>query len=164
MILTAMVLLGIFIAICGALITCYFNKKSKEMYDDYWHQSNLISNLMAGAIIIEVLLGILALILGSIAIKSLTYNSKIELYNNELATIHHDVFQVVADIDTSVITEDDFNINDIYTDYPELTSNTIVLTEMYQYYDDISRLKELKEKQIDAQLAKWLLYFGGSLK
>ena len=48
----------------------------------------------------------------------------------------------------------------IVTLYPELKSNTLVQEQIETYVANNNKLKELREKQIDAEVIRWWGYFG----
>lgn len=45
--------------------------------------------------------------------------------------------------------------------YPELKSDELVKKQIAVYQENNKKIINLKEKQIDANVAKWWLYFGG---
>lgn len=45
--------------------------------------------------------------------------------------------------------------------YPELKSDTLVQAQIETYVENNNKIKQLKEKKIDAAVRKWWLYFGG---
>ena len=45
--------------------------------------------------------------------------------------------------------------------YPELKSDTLVQAQIETYVENNNKIKQLKEKKIDASVRKWWLYFGG---
>ena len=44
--------------------------------------------------------------------------------------------------------------------YPDLKSNEMVNTQIQIYQENNNKIKELKEKKLDYEVAKWWLYFG----
>ena len=44
--------------------------------------------------------------------------------------------------------------------YPELKSDELVKKQIAVYQENNKKIINLKEKQIDANVAKWWLYFG----
>lgn len=49
----------------------------------------------------------------------------------------------------------------VVTLYPELKSDTLVQAQIETYVENNNKIKQLKEKKIDASVRKWWLYFGG---
>ena len=54
----------------------------------------------------------------------------------------------------------DADLTTLLIKYPELNSNELVKTEVNLYVENNTKIKELKEKQIDLTIKKWWLYFG----
>ena len=58
----------------------------------------------------------------------------------------------------------DFKAGDgmaLITTYPELRSNELVKEQMNTYQSNTRKIAKLKEKEIDYNVTKWWVYFGG---
>mgnify|MGYP004477542341 CR=1 FL=1 len=58
----------------------------------------------------------------------------------------------------------DFKAGDgmaLITTYPELRSNELVKEQMNTYQSNNRKIAKLKEKEIDYNVTKWWVYFGG---
>lgn len=49
----------------------------------------------------------------------------------------------------------------LITTYPELRSNELVKEQMNTYQSNNRKIAKLKEKEIDCNVTKWWIYFGG---
>ena len=49
----------------------------------------------------------------------------------------------------------------LITTYPELRSNELVKEQMDTYQSNYRKIAKLKEKEIDYNVTKWWIYFGG---
>lgn len=49
----------------------------------------------------------------------------------------------------------------LITTYPELRSNELVKEQMNTYQSNNRKIAKLKEKEIDCNVTKWWVYFGG---
>ena len=49
----------------------------------------------------------------------------------------------------------------LITTYPELRSNELVKEQMNTYQSNNRKIAKLKEKEIDCNVTKWRVYFGG---
>lgn len=49
----------------------------------------------------------------------------------------------------------------LITTYPELRSNELVKEQMNTYQSNNRKIAKLKEKEIDYNITKWWVYFGG---
>lgn len=49
----------------------------------------------------------------------------------------------------------------LITTYPELRSNELVKEQMSTYQSNNRKIAKLKEKEIDCNVTKWWIYFGG---
>lgn len=49
----------------------------------------------------------------------------------------------------------------LITTYPELRSNELVKEQMNTYQSNNRKIAKLKEKEIDCDVTKWWVYFGG---
>lgn len=92
-------------------------------------------------------------------------NDKIEMYKSENAIIETKVKETVRaymNFEEKTYAElvKDADLTTLLIKYPELNSNELVKTEVDLYVENNTKIKELKEKQIDLTIKKWWLYFG----
>ena len=87
------------------------------------------------------------------------------MYQSENAIIEKKVKETVRaymNFEEKTYTElvKDADLTTLLIKYPELNSNELVKTEVNLYVENNTKIKELKEKQIDLTIVKWWLYFG----
>lgn len=98
-------------------------------------------------------------------VKGRTYDKKIEMYQEENKKIENQIDLVVQ----KYMTHEDETFKKAKSEssmtlvslYPELKSDSLVKEQIKIYNKNNSKIKELKESQIDVTTAKWWLYFGG---
>lgn len=105
------------------------------------------------------------LMLISSIINGKVINDKIEMYQDENASIETKVKETVRaymEFEEKTYTElvKDADLTTLLVKYPELNSNELVKTEILLYIANNSKIKELKEQQISLSIEKWWLYFG----
>lgn len=91
---------------------------------------------------------------------------KIAMYEQENTSIEKDIDAIVSNymeyenktFDMSQI--ESFTV--LVQMYPELKSNELVQSQMQVYNDNNKKIKSLKNKLIESNKAKWLIYFGGN--
>lgn len=95
-------------------------------------------------------------------IDGYTIVDKIKMYQEENKNIESQITTIVNNYqgyEKEIIS----NIADMETvliKIPDLKSSELVNTQMEIYVANNNKIKELKEKQIDMKIYKWLLYFG----
>lgn len=102
---------------------------------------------------------------GADVVKGRTYDKKIEMYQEENKKIENQIDLVVQ----KYMTHEDETFKKAKSEssmtlvslYPELKSDSLVKEQIKIYNKNNSKIKELKESQIDINTAKWWLYFGG---
>lgn len=102
---------------------------------------------------------------GADVVKGRTYDKKIEMYQEENKKIENEIDLVVQ----KYMTHEDETFEKSKSEssttlvslYPELKSDSLVKEQIEIYNKNNSKIKELKESQIDVTTAKWWLYFGG---
>lgn len=97
-------------------------------------------------------------------------DKKIEMYEEENNNIQISVSQIVEsykNYEQNTYSESLKNIDTNNTDiivltqlYPELKSNEMVNKQIDIYQENNNKIKGLKEKKINNEIAKWWLYFG----
>lgn len=105
------------------------------------------------------------IILISLIVGGRVINDKIEMYQDENASIETKVKETVRaymEFEEKTYTElvKDADLTTLLVKYPELNSNELVKTEILLYVENNSKIKELKEQQINLTVYKWWLYFG----
>lgn len=89
---------------------------------------------------------------------------KIEMYEEENAAIETQIADIVKGYqkyEQEAFTE--FSYDDAVTMvslYPELKSDTLVQKQIEVYVENNSKIKELREQEITAEVVRWWLYFG----
>lgn len=98
-------------------------------------------------------------------IDSRFIDSKITMHQEENAIIETQIAEAVeryqqheTDVFTKVAPESSITLVAMY---PELKSDKLVESQIDTYLKNNDRLKELKEQKINANTARWWLYFGG---
>lgn len=151
-----LVILGVCVALI--FIGCAINEHS---YDG--------SEAGAAISVIGFIGGIIALVaticIGAQVLTDSKLDSKIAMYTEENAVIEQQiadcveryqeyeqgVFEKVSPTDAVAVV----------TLYPELKSDTLVQAQIETYVENNNKIKQLKERKIDASVRKWWLYFGG---
>lgn len=93
-------------------------------------------------------------------------DDRIVMYQEENTQIEKDIEIVVSEY--MDYEQDTFDMSEISSPttlvqmYPELKSDTLVQQQIDVYVSNNDKIKELKNKEIDVRLWKWLLYFGGN--
>ena len=90
---------------------------------------------------------------------------KIAMYEEQNSRIEEQIDVAVKqymeyESDTYAITAPESSIT-LVSLYPELKSDELVKKQIAVYQENNKKIINLKEKQIDANVAKWWLYFGG---
>lgn len=115
---------------------------------------------------VVVMLGLLMIASNSVdVVRGRTYDKKIEMYQEENEKIENQIDLVVQ----KYMTHEDETFKKAKSEssmtlvslYPELKSDSLVKEQIKIYNKNNSKIKELKESQIDVTTAKWWLYFGG---
>lgn len=98
-------------------------------------------------------------------VKGRTYDKKIEMYQKENKKIESQVDVVVQKYmqheDKTFLAAKSENSMTLVSLYPDLKSDSLVKEQIQIYNKNNSKIKSLKESQIDVTTAKWWLYFGG---
>lgn len=91
-------------------------------------------------------------------------DTKIQLYQEENASIENTVAQIVNDYQTyEQDTFKEFKQEDVMVAvnlYPELKSNELVVKQLEIHAENNSKIKSLKSEKADLTTSKWWLYFG----
>jgi hypothetical protein len=111
-------------------------------------------------------ISLIAVICLGISVSQLkVIDDKIEMYQEQNALIEQQIADVVegyqkyeADIFEKVAPESAVTLVSLY---PELKSDTLVQSQIELYTDNIWYINQLKEQQINGDIYRWWLYFGG---
>lgn len=103
---------------------------------------------------------IIALMLSYKIIEGRSLQAKIDMYEDENQRIENEISDIVNQykVGDDVSGENALVLVDLY---PELKSSEFVNQEINTYMENNTKIKELKEDQIDIRTYKWWLYFGG---
>lgn len=153
--LTLLLILGV---LCVILAVFRYNKAKSE----YAKELLLILGGISTVCIVALLIAICSLVYDISTIYVI--DEKITMYQEENAKIEEQIDVVVkeylkyeADTYETLKTESSIPIATLY---PELKANELVQKQIECYYSNNQIIKELKEKKIDIQKSKMLLYFG----
>lgn len=152
-------LLLIFTVIIIASILYYRHAKYKN---------NSSSDLdMLGVVLILVNfipLAVLGLLLSNLY-KNQGMDQKIKMYEAQNQQLERKIDVAVKSyMDHEKDTYKEFKAGDgmaLITTYPELRSNELVKEQMNTYQSNNRKIAKLKEKEIDCNVTKWWIYFGG---
>lgn len=96
--------------------------------------------------------------------NGITAKPKIEMYEKENQKIEEQVDVLVKQyMEYEGKTLKEFkseNSITLVSLYPELKSDTLISKQIEVYIANNNKIKELKEKEIEMKIGKWLLYFG----
>lgn len=117
-----------------------------------------------GAVVIGIADVICILIMVDYMFDGITAKSKISMYQEENIKIETQIGDFVRDyMEYESGTYKEFKNESSVTLvnlYPELKSDELVQNQMNIYLSNNDKIKELKEKELDAKIGRWLLYFG----
>lgn len=92
-------------------------------------------------------------------------NQKINMYETQNRQLERKIDVAVQSyMDHEKDTYKEFKAGDgmaLITTYPELRSNELVKEQMSTYQSNNRKIAKLKEKEIDCNVTKWWIYFGG---
>lgn len=92
-------------------------------------------------------------------------NQKIKMYETQNRQLERKIDVTVKSyMDHEKDTYKEFKAGDgmaLITTYPELRSNELVKKQMDTYQSNNRKIAKLKEKEIDCNVTKWWIYFGG---
>lgn len=135
------------------------NAKSPFDYDDNL-EFYAVPGALGGIFGVFALIG--AIICLGVIINSHQLDARIALYEETNKSIEVKIQNSVTDYmgyEKDIF--DNLDINAIVLKYPELKSNELVQEEITLYQENNKKIVELKEAKIDANVARWWLYFGG---
>lgn len=152
-------LLLIFTVIIIASILYYRHEK---------HKNNSSSNLdVLGVVLILVNfipLAVLGLLLSNLY-EDQGVDQKIKMYETQNQQLERKIDVTVKSyMNHEKDTYKEFKAGDgmaLITTYPELRSNELVKEQMNTYQSNNRKIAKLKEKEIDCNVTKWWVYFGG---
>lgn len=140
------------LAVIVAIIAC----------NEDWYFTSLWS--CCGAVLIGIVDVICIIIMTCYMFDGITSKSKISMYQEENTKIETQIGDLVKNyMDYESDTYKEFKNESSITLvnlYPELKSDELVQKQMNIYLSNNDKIKELKEKEIDTKIGKWLLYFG----
>ena len=156
--------IGLAILIFG--IICCSKKTYREkhkffnwVYNNEWfyYLLNGIGGVIAG---ITLFAGI---IVGIVYSNSMIIDDKIALYEEENANIEQSINLLVKDYkDYESSTFEDLKMDDmtvVFSIYPELKSNELVVEQIKLHVTNNAKIKELKELKLDYKVCEWWLFF-----
>lgn len=131
-------------------------------YNEEWIFTGLWS--CCGAVLIGIADVICIIIMTCYMFDGITSKSKILMYQEENTKIETQIGDLIKDYmnyesDTYKEFKNESSIT-LVNLYPELKSDELVQKQMNIYLSNNDKIKELKEKEIDTKIGKWLLYFG----
>lgn len=92
-------------------------------------------------------------------------NQKIKMYETQNRQLERKIDVTVKSyMNHEKDTYKEFKAGDgmaLITTYPELRSNELVKKQMDTYQSNNRKIAKLKEKEIDCNVTKWWIYFGG---
>lgn len=92
-------------------------------------------------------------------------NQKIKMYETQNRQLERKIDVTVKSyMNHEKDTYKEFKAGDgmsLITTYPELRSNELVKEQMNTYQSNNRKIAKLKEKEIDYNITKWWIYFGG---
>lgn len=152
-------LLLIFTVIIIASILYYRHEK---------HKNNSSSDLdVLGVVLILVNfipLAVLGLLLSNLY-EDQGVDQKIKMYETQNQQLERKIDVTVKSyMNHEKDTYKEFKAGDgmaLITTYPELRSNELVKEQMNTYQSNNRKIAKLKEKEIDCNITKWWVYFGG---
>ena len=152
-------LLLIFTVIIIASILYYRHEK---------HKNNSSSDLdMLGVVLILVNfipLAVLGLLLSNLY-EDQGVDQKIKMYETQNQQLERKIDVTVKSyMNHEKDTYKEFKAGDgmaLITTYPELRSNELVKEQMNTYQSNNRKIAKLKKKEIDCNVTKWWIYFGG---
>lgn len=163
--LTMLFVIGLVILIFG--IICCAKQAHQEktpiffkwVYHNEWFYWML--NTIGGILVCITLLA--GLIVGIIYSNSMVIDDKIALYEEENANIEQSVNLLVEEYKNyESSTFEDLKMDDltvVFSMYPELKSNELVVEQIKLHVANNAKIKELKEEKLDYKVCKWWLFF-----
>lgn len=149
-----MMIILIILTIC-AIAIAYLDAE----YEGPVFWCGVLATIGLGFIDIIVVISIIILFAGGITAKP-----KIEMYEKENQKIEEQVDVLVKQyMEYEGKTLKEFKSESSITLvslYPELKSDTLISKQIEVYIANNNKIKELKEKEIEMKIGKWLLYFG----
>ena len=122
-----------------------------------------VMQIASGLVGVPVLLA--TIVVGSMVANDSVVDDKIAMYTEENAVIEQQIAECVEryqEYEQGVFAEvAPTDAVAVVTLYPELKSDTLVQAQIETYVENSNKIKELKERKIDASVRKWWLYFGG---
>ena len=159
-------LFAIGLAVLTFGIICYGKKTYREKPKFFkWVNNNewfyYLLNSVGGIITCVALFA--GIIVGIVYSNSMVIDDKIALYEEENANIEQSVSLLVEDYKNyESSTFEDLKMDDltiVFSMYPELKSNELVVEQIELHVANNAKIKELKELKLDYKVCKWWLFF-----
>lgn len=142
-----------------ASITYYHHAKNKDYF------SGDLDVLSVALILINFVIIVLLCWLLSNLYETQGVNQKIKMYETQNRQLKRKIDMTVKDyMGHEKDTYKEFKAGDgmvLITTYPELRSNKLVEEQINTYQSNNRKIAKLKEKEIDCNVTRWWLYFGG---
>lgn len=152
-------LILIFVITIIASITYYHHAKNKD------YSSSDLDVLSVVLILINFVVIVLLCLLLNNLYENQGVNQKIKMYETQNQQIERKIDVTVKSyMDHEKDTYKEFKAGDgiaLSTTYPEVRSNELVKEQMNTYQSNNRKIAKLKEKEIDCNVTKWWVYFGG---
>lgn len=154
-----MILLILFISIVLLVTGIYL----QDEYGSWLEVLGLIITIAGG--VGALIAGIASIFITIEVVGHSTIDEKIAMYQEENAKIEEQIATVVKqyqDYETEIFTNtSNTNAMTLISLYPELKSDTLVNSQIEVYVSNNEKIKQLKESDINGDVYKWWLYFGG---
>lgn len=154
-----LVILGICILLC---IIGIWRDNNTSSWDD---SGMLIFGISAGVGIITI---VIILIISWALSSHSVIDDKIEMYQEENENIETQIADVVKqyqEYESEIFSEvsNDSAIT-LVSLYPELKSDTLIQKQIDIYVENNKKIKELRDEELNGDIYRWWLCFGGSRK
>ncbi len=147
-----LLILGIFVVLAIVTYAAF-----KDDWDMDW--------IPAAMIVLTVICFIIAIVLGVEVSLGSTIQNKIDMYTEENEHIENDIAAMVeqymgyeGQVMDKASSESALTLVNLY---PDLKTSELVNQQIQIHTDNNTKIKELREKQINLNVMKWWLYFGG---
>lgn len=150
-----LILILIIAIICSIICYCHAQKTSNSDLDVLGVVLILINFLV---------ITVLCLLLNNLY-ENQGVDQKIKMYETQNQQLERKIDVAVKSyMNHEKDTYKEFKAGDgmaLITTYPELRSNELVKEQMDTYQSNNRKIAKLKEKEIDCNITKWWIYFGG---
>lgn len=150
----------IFGIVCYAKQSCFASGFFKWVYRNDWFYWTLNT---IGCILVSLTLIATMLFVAPVYSESIVIDDKIALYEEENVKIEQSVSLFVEDYKNyESSTFEDLKMDDltvVFSMYPELKSNELVVEQIKLHVSNNAKIKELKELKLDYRVYEWWLFF-----